>query len=80
MDPENLFELIRHRPFEPFRLVVTDGKTYDVRHPETILVTRRTIFVSVPLHQNQERPPFDSVHIISLLHVTRLEPLDSVSA
>jgi hypothetical protein len=79
MDPENLLELVRHRPFEPFRLIVTDGKTYDVRHPETILVTRRTIFVSVP-HQNQEQPPFDRVDIVSLLHVTRLEPLNSVSA
>jgi hypothetical protein len=79
MDPENLLELVRHRPFEPFRLIVTDGKSYDVRHPETILVTRRTIFVSVP-RQNQEQPPFDRVDVVSSLHVTRLEPLTSASA
>ena len=30
--------VLRIRPFVPFRVVTSDGTTYDVRHPELVMV------------------------------------------
>ena len=37
MSPADVLEALRRRPFEPFRIQVSDGSTYDVRHPELVL-------------------------------------------
>jgi hypothetical protein len=34
-------------PFEPFRLLVADGRTYDVRHPERLASLRSGRMISV---------------------------------
>lgn len=36
MAPENLRDLLRKQPFEPFRLVMTDGVGLDIRHPDLL--------------------------------------------
>ena len=40
------------QPFEPFRLLVADGNTYDVRHPENLAMTGngRLIAIAMPDH------------------------------
>ena len=40
MGPQDLFDLLRRRPFVPFRIFATDGRTFDVRHPDQALVLR----------------------------------------
>ena len=35
---EDVREFLRRRPFQPFRLTLTDGRTYDVMHPELAIV------------------------------------------
>jgi hypothetical protein len=76
MNPETLLDYIRRRPFQPFRLHLTDGTTYEVRHPELVIVTRREAHVGV--QQNGAHLPLaDRVHIVSLLHITHLEPLEA---
>ena len=37
----------KQRPFEPFRLLVADGRSYDVRHPERLASLRSGRMVSV---------------------------------
>ena len=34
---EDLAAALTRQPFEPFRLCLSDGKTYDVRHPDLVL-------------------------------------------
>ena len=34
MRPDDFLQLLRTRPFAPFRIHATDGQTYDVRHPD----------------------------------------------
>ena len=36
MAPEDLRDLLRKQPFEPFRLVMTDGVGLDIRHPDLL--------------------------------------------
>ena len=64
--------LLSARPFKPFRLVMSGGQTYDVRHPEMAWLTRTDILVGID--DTDEGVPAD-FRICSLLHVTSVEPL-----
>ncbi len=48
MKPQDLLDLLRRRPFEPFRLHLSDGAVYDVRHPDMAIVQRSKVIVAVP--------------------------------
>ena len=43
MAPEELRDVLRHQPFEPFRLVMTDGEAYEIRHPDLALPSTRKL-------------------------------------
>jgi len=70
--PEVLKELIRRQPFVPMRLHMTDGKTYDIRHPNNVLVSRSRVDIGVgdPVSGIADRVDF-----VSLLHIVRIEDL-----
>jgi hypothetical protein len=60
---------IRHRlssGFKPFRMFLSDGRQYDVPHPEFILVTRRSVAVADP---EGFIDTLDPLHIVSLKDV-----------
>jgi hypothetical protein len=40
MSAEELRHSLRRTPFEPFRLVMTDGTGLDIRHPDLLHVIR----------------------------------------
>ncbi len=65
-------QLLTQRPFKPFRLVMSSGQTYEVRHPEMAMLTRTDILVGIG--EMQDDVPAD-FKICSLLHVTAVEPL-----
>lgn len=48
MRPEDILRFLRTRPFEPFRIHMSDGTTYDVAHAELALVERSVVIVGVP--------------------------------
>jgi len=73
MEAEELFLKVRQRPFEPFRLCDSDGTAYEVRHPDQIIVSKRTSYVG--LGGNGDRP-FPRIAIVSNVHITRIEPMD----
>jgi hypothetical protein len=64
-------ELLTQRPFKPFRLVMSSGETYEVRHPEMAMLTRSDILVG--LDETDDGVPA-RFKICSLLHVTSIEP------
>jgi hypothetical protein len=72
MDAEELYEKVKHRPFEPFRIHVSDGTAYEIKHPEQIMIGRRSSYVG--LGRNGEGP-FQKIAIVSNIHITRIEPL-----
>lgn len=72
MPPEVLRELLRRRPFVPFRLYLTDGSNYEVRHPEAILVGPASAWLGTMI-PNHPFPALEQVTIFALLHVIRLE-------
>ncbi len=76
MRPADVLEYVQKRPFEPFRITLTDGRTYDVRHPELAMVGRSSVVVGVPA-PGDPQPVYDRALTISLLHVMQLERLES---
>ena len=76
MAPEELRDAIRQQPFEPFRLVLTDGAGYDVRHPDLLWVGKRTAMVG--LTGDPAQTFYERAVRIDLLHISRLEPLETI--
>jgi hypothetical protein len=77
MTVQTFRELLAQRPFRPFRLVISSGQVYDVRHPEMALLTRTDILVGIEVADDGVPAQFK---ICSLLHVTAVEPLGTPSA
>jgi hypothetical protein len=78
MAPEELRDVLRHRPFEPFRLVMTDGTGYEIRHPDLLMVGQRSIIVGLTGQPGQTF--YERSVKVDLLHIIRLEPLGTASA
>ncbi len=72
MTIQSFQKLLNKRPFEPFRLVMSSGRTYDVRHPEMAMLTRSDLLVGTGNVDEGVPADFD---ICSLLHVSSIEPL-----
>ncbi len=66
-------DLLRQRPFRPFRVVMSSGEAYEVRHPEMAWVTKNDLFVGVDVAD--DGLPADA-RICPLFHVTKLEPIN----
>ena len=76
MVPEELRDVLRQKPFEPFRLVMTDGEGYDIRHPDLLWVGQRTAMVG--LTGDPGKTFYERSVKVDLSHVIRLEPLASL--
>jgi hypothetical protein len=75
MRAEELTQIVRRQPFVPFRLFLTDGRTYDIRHPEFIWVQRAR--VDVALDPDPKTGVIDRVDFLSLLHIVRVEDIEA---
>ena len=74
MRPQDFREHLRTQPFRPFRVSLTDGRTYDVLHPELAMVGHSTVSIGLT-RPNASEPVYDRVVTVSLLHVMQLEPI-----
>ena len=76
MTVQTFRDLLKQQPFKPFRLVMSSGQTYEVRHPEMAWLTRTSILVGIDIADDNVPAEFK---ICSLLHVTAIEPLEASS-
>ena len=73
MDPEILRQLLDRRPFQPFRMMVTGGIWFEVRHHAMAALLRRTIEFGLPIEGGQQR--FVTVSLIHVICVEVVRPL-----
>jgi hypothetical protein len=71
MTHEELQSRARQNPFEPFRVILTTGATYDIRHPDLIMVGRRSAIIGVT--KKPDRTFYDNTIQVDLLHVVGVE-------
>ncbi|MEX2305996.1 MAG: hypothetical protein WD738_00275 [Pirellulales bacterium] len=76
MRSEDIKELVQREPFRPFRITLTDGRTYDVRHPEMAMVGRSTVAIGLPAN-GQDETIYDRLVTVDLLHIMQTEHVDS---
>jgi hypothetical protein len=75
MRAEELTELLRKKPFGPFRIHVTTGQIYDIRHPELVWVRRQC--ADIALDPDPKTGVIEHSDRVSLLHIVRIEELET---
>jgi len=78
MRTEDLTEFVRRRPFQPFRITLTDGRTFDVHHPELMMVGRSSAVIGVP-RPGDANPVYDRAVTVSLVHIMQIEALETAT-
>jgi hypothetical protein len=73
MTPDGIRKLLRQQPFKPFRLVMSSGREYEIRHPEMAMLLQNDILIGVDITDNGMPAEFD---ICPLLHVASIEPFN----
>ena len=71
---EDIQELLTKHPFEPFRICMSDGRTYDITHPDLCLPGRNKVHVAVP--EPKAKRLIMRVDQCALVHIVRVEPLN----
>jgi hypothetical protein len=73
--PQDLASELNKQPFEPFRIVTTTGKTYDIteRDLPLIMVGKRSVVIGFRVPETD--PYFDRYEVVALVHMVRLEPM-----
>ena len=74
MTPEALEHNLRRQPFQPFRIVLTEGGTHEVRHPELLWIGQNTAYVGLTADAAQTF--FERSVRIDLSQITAIEPLE----
>ncbi len=73
MTVQTFRDLLSARPFQPFRLVMSSGEKYEVKHPETAMLMRTDIMVGI----DEARDGLPTRwKVCSYRHVTAIEPVD----
>jgi hypothetical protein len=49
---QEIQRLLATKPFEPFRVLVADGRQYDVRHPENIAMAGKGRLIAIGLEDH----------------------------
>lgn len=73
MTPEAITEHLRAEPFVPCRIFLSDGASYDVRHPELVFILHRKVIIALP------RPGETYARHSATcdpMHITRIEPIN----
>ena len=64
-----LKERMNAQPFKPFRICLSDGKTYDINNHDKAWVIRGTFYVGINLDANDLA---ERAAQCAILHITRL--------
>ncbi len=71
MNAPELTKHLREQPFIPLRLHMSDGSSFDIRHPENAIVTTHTIYVVT--HEDPKTGVAEDVQWLSLRQLVRVE-------
>ena len=74
MTPKTLLEYMTAEPFRSFRLSMASGKTFEVRHPENIALSKSSAKIYAPEDGAEDGP--EHWHNISLMLIEFVEFLE----
>jgi hypothetical protein len=74
MEREELSHLLRQKPFAPFRVVLIDGRIFEIRYPYMNLLAHTFIKIGIP-EGDGPNPLCDHTEFVWLTQIARVEPL-----
>jgi len=75
MQRTELHEWLKRRPFQPFRVHLADGRTFDIYRPRTNLLGQTFIKIGIPDPDDPGPLSCDHTEYVPLAQITQLEPL-----
>jgi len=69
---------IKERPFVPLRIVTSSGQSYDLTHPDLILIGTRAVIIGVASNDNPT--VFEAANRVAILHITDLQDIPHAAA
>ncbi len=77
MKPDEIRAHLHKHPFVPIRVFISDGSSYDVHHPDFMLVSRAEVVIGLDAGADQvpERNAY-----LDPVHITRIEPINGKQA
>ncbi len=73
MQPEILKQYLKREPFQPFRVRLRDGRTYEVRYPAVTRVWGDTILIGTPVPDPAYPDVAASTEYVSTDEIERVE-------
>lgn len=70
MSSESIQDMLRHRPFRPFQVRMSNGDAFEVRHAEFAILLKSNLIIGVP--------DSDRFAVCALLHIADLQRLQPV--
>jgi hypothetical protein len=75
MTPTKVLDYVKAEPFQPFRMHMASGRTYDVRHPEMIKVLKSYVLIFSAADASEELP--DRSESVSLMLTESISLLET---
>lgn len=74
LTPQELLQYLKAEPFEPFRIHLASGLTFDVRHPEMVRVGRSSLILFTFVSDHPEiHDRWETVSLMLIEHISTLE-------
>lgn len=74
---EELYHTLHRKPFQPFRVHVTDSRVFDIREPRLAMVYETYFWIGIPapgetlpIYDDTIRLPFDWIARVEVLGAT----------
>ena len=77
MAADTFRDILHRAPFEPFRVVMSSGESYNVMHPEMAMATAKTLILATP---DSSRADGERLAFCSYIHVAHVEILKPARA
>jgi hypothetical protein len=81
MQAIELYDLIHREPFQPLRLVMKDGRTFDIRYPRLAIVSHNYLFLGIPIPSDTDPvlPISEYMEKLPQVEIDRVESLVSAA-
>jgi len=81
MQAMELYDLIHHEPFQPLRLVMKDGRTFEIRFPRLAVVSHNYLFLGIPMPSDPDPilPISEYVERLPQVQIDRVESLNTAA-
>jgi hypothetical protein len=75
--PDDIQARVRKQPFTPLRIVTSAGQTFDIHHPDLVMIGRRELTVG---RASADHPTqYEQQTRIAIMHLTALEALPTAT-